>query len=65
MRKIENVSSRLATRNVCQSCRKKLLRAKKKRNKMWENLGELNKKFKDIKKHERAKDKKMSATIVH
>ena len=32
---------------------------------MWENLGELNKKFKDIKKHEHAKDKKMSATIVH
>ena len=31
---------------------------------MWEKLGELNKKFKDIKKHERAEDRKMSATIV-
>ena len=31
---------------------------------MWEKLGELNKKFKDIKKHERAGEKKMSATIV-
>ena len=31
---------------------------------MWEKLGKLNKKFKDIKKHEGAEDKKMSATIV-
>ena len=30
---------------------------------MWDKLGELNKKFKDIKKHERSEDRKMSATI--
>ena len=40
VRKIENVSSRLAMRNVWQSCKKKLLRTKKKRNRCgrnWEN----------------------------
>ena len=44
---------------------KKTADNKEKEKQMWEKLGELNKKFKDIKKHERAEDKKMSATIVH
>ena len=44
---------------------KKTAHNKEKEKQMWEKLGELNKKFKDIKKHERAEDKKMSATIVH
>ena len=44
---------------------KKTVENKEKEKQMWEKLGELNKKFKGIKKHERAKDKKMSATIVH
>ena len=37
---------------------------KGKEKQMWEKLGKLNKKFKDIKKHEHAGEKKMSATIV-
>ena len=37
---------------------------KEKEKVMWEKLDALNKKFKDIKKHERAGEKKMSATIV-
>ena len=44
---------------------KKTADNKEKEKQMWEKLGELNKKFKDIKKHERVEDKKMSATIVH
>ena len=44
---------------------KKTVENKEKEKQMWEKLGELNKKFKNIKKHEEAKDKKMSATIVH
>ena len=37
---------------------------KVKEKQMWEKLGKLNRKFKDIKKHKRAEDRKMSATIV-
>ena len=43
---------------------KKTVDNKEKEKQMWEKLDELNKKFKDIKKHERAGEKKMSATIV-
>ena len=31
---------------------------------MWEKLDKLNKKFKDIKKHEKQEEEKMSATVV-
>ena len=37
---------------------------KEKEKVMWEELDSLNKKFKGIKKHERAGEKKISATIV-
>ena len=43
---------------------KKTVDNKEKEKQMWEKLGELNKKIKDLKKHERAGEKKMSATIV-
>ena len=43
---------------------KKTVDNKEKEKQMWEKLGELNKKLKDIKKLERAGEKKMLATIV-
>ena len=43
---------------------KKTADNKEKEKQIWEKLGELNKKFKEIKKHECAEDRKVSATIV-
>ena len=43
---------------------KKTANNKEKEKQTWKKLGELNKKFKEIQKHERAEDRKMSATIV-
>ena len=44
--------------------KKKTENNKEKEKVMWEKLDSLKKKFKDIKKHERAGEKKISATIV-
>ena len=43
---------------------KKTANNKEKEKQMWKKLGELNKKIKEIQKHERAEERKMSATIV-
>ena len=52
-------------KNHRQILKKKTENNKEKEKAMWEKLDELNKKLKDIKKHERAGEKKMSATIVY
>ena len=44
---------------------KKAENKKEKEKAMWKKLDELNKGFKDIKKKERAEEKKMSTTIIH
>ena len=51
-------------KNDWRKFKKKTENNKEKEKVMWEKLDALNKKFKDIKKHERAGEKKMSATIV-
>ena len=43
---------------------KKLDDNKVKERAMWEKLDKLNKKFKDIKKHEKQEEEKMSAPVV-
>ena len=65
MRKIEKRKQQFSDEERLVNLQKKTVENKEKEKQMWEKLGELNKKFKGIKKHERAKDKKMSATIVH
>ena len=66
MRKIKNAKHKFLMKNDWRKFKKKKQpeNNKEKEKVMWEELDSLNKKFKGIKKHERAGEKKISATIV-
>ena len=65
MKKNKKRKAQISDEEPLANIKKKTENNKEKEKAMWEKLNELNKKLKDIKKHERAGEKKVSATIVY